>query len=147
MKTLLIALKYSHHNWKICGDLKVVSLILGMQEGYTKYPCFLCGIAEQVTNTNDHLKKHSNLPPLHIKIGLMKNYVKNINKGNPAFAFTRQKFSQVSDAKLNASIFNGSQIRNLMKEEQVDRAMSETERAWQAFKSVVNNFLGNKRSS
>ena len=28
--------------WKLCGDLKVVALLLGMQLGYTKYCCFLC---------------------------------------------------------------------------------------------------------
>lgn len=35
--------------------------------------------------------------------------------------------------------------RNLIKDEQFDGVMSETERhVWQAFKSVANNFLGNK---
>ncbi|KAF2357548.1 hypothetical protein FHG87_011689 [Trinorchestia longiramus] len=33
---------YQKHRWLICGDLKVVGLILGLQDGYTKYPCFLC---------------------------------------------------------------------------------------------------------
>lgn len=75
----------------------------------------------------------------------MKNFVKAINTGSPAFAFIRQTFPQVSDAKLNAGIFDGPQIRSLMKDEQFDRVMSETEGiAWQAFKSVVDNFLGKK---
>ena len=26
----------------VCGDLKVISLILGQQGGYTNFPCFLC---------------------------------------------------------------------------------------------------------
>ena len=26
----------------ICGDLKVISMILGQHGGYTKFPCFLC---------------------------------------------------------------------------------------------------------
>uniref|UniRef100_UPI003590302A uncharacterized protein isoform X2 n=1 Tax=Myxine glutinosa TaxID=7769 RepID=UPI003590302A len=42
MEHLLTALKYKDHNWMICGDLKVVSMVLGLQGGYTKYPCFLC---------------------------------------------------------------------------------------------------------
>ena len=25
-----------------CGDFKVISMILGQQGGYTKFPCFLC---------------------------------------------------------------------------------------------------------
>ena len=27
---------------RLCGDLKVVTLLLGMQHSYTKYCCFLC---------------------------------------------------------------------------------------------------------
>ena len=33
---------YDEFKWKLCGDLKVVALLLGMQLGYTKYCCFLC---------------------------------------------------------------------------------------------------------
>ena len=32
------------------------------------------------------------LPPLHTKLGLMKNFVKVINKESPAFAFIKQTF-------------------------------------------------------
>jgi hypothetical protein len=42
MNTLLMLIKYSEHNWNICGDLKVVALLLGMQTGHTKHMCFLC---------------------------------------------------------------------------------------------------------
>jgi len=27
---------------KLCGDLKVIALLTGLQQGYTKYMCFLC---------------------------------------------------------------------------------------------------------
>ncbi|XP_075237514.1 uncharacterized protein LOC142333843 [Lycorma delicatula] len=30
------------YEWNICGDLKIIALILGLQLGYTKYCCFLC---------------------------------------------------------------------------------------------------------
>ena len=42
MKTLLNDLKYDQHQWLICGDLKVIALLLGLQGGYTIYPCFIC---------------------------------------------------------------------------------------------------------
>jgi len=42
MKLLLNAIKYKNHQWQICGDLKVIAILLGMQQGYTKYCCFLC---------------------------------------------------------------------------------------------------------
>lgn len=34
--------KYSEHSWLICGDLKILTILLGQQSGNTKYPCFLC---------------------------------------------------------------------------------------------------------
>lgn len=35
-------LKYSVHKWTVCGDLKVIFMLLGQQSGYTKFPCFFC---------------------------------------------------------------------------------------------------------
>ena len=42
MKLLLGKNKCDEFKWKLCGDLKVVALLLGMQLGYTKCCCFLC---------------------------------------------------------------------------------------------------------
>ena len=39
---LLKAMSYSKYGWKICGELKVIGLLLGTQSGYTKFCCFLC---------------------------------------------------------------------------------------------------------
>jgi len=38
---ILNKIKYSDHAWTICGDLKVISMLLGQGEN-TKYLCFLC---------------------------------------------------------------------------------------------------------
>lgn len=32
---------YLEHNWKICGDFKILSMILGQQSGFIKHLCFL----------------------------------------------------------------------------------------------------------
>ena len=40
IKILLDILEYFKYNWKICSDLKVLSLLLGLQLGYTKHMCF-----------------------------------------------------------------------------------------------------------
>ena len=42
MELLLEAIKYSEYQWSLCGDLKVIGLLMGMQAGFTKYCCFLC---------------------------------------------------------------------------------------------------------
>ena len=42
MELLLEAITYSEYQWSLCGDLKVIGLLMGMQAGFTKYCCFLC---------------------------------------------------------------------------------------------------------
>ena len=41
IKTVLQHIKYEHHQWVICVDLKMENFLLGQQSGYTKFPCFL----------------------------------------------------------------------------------------------------------
>jgi len=145
-------------------------MVLGLQGGYTKYPCFLClwdsradkqhyvqrnwpkrsGLEPGSHNVVSHALVNPQkilLPPLHIKLGLMKNFVKALNKEGRAFAFLNKKFPRVSEAKLKAGIFDGPQIRELMKDPKFDESMESNERnAWLSFKSIVTNFLGNHRS-
>ena len=42
LEIVLQKIKYSEHQWKVCGDLKIATMILGQQSGFTKNPCFLC---------------------------------------------------------------------------------------------------------
>ena len=42
LKQLLNKLECGKYGWHSCGDLKVVSLLMGLQLGFTKYCCFLC---------------------------------------------------------------------------------------------------------
>lgn len=170
MKILLNAIKYNDHNWLICGDLKIVAILLGLQGGYTKYPCFLCLWDSCADALHFHQKEWplrteflpgtSNvkavplvnpqnvlLPPLHIKLGLMKNFVKALKKENPSFQYLQKKFPGISEAKLRAGIFVGPQIRELFKDAIFETVLSaEEKQAWLAFKYVTEGFLGNNRS-
>ena len=40
-KELLNKLECSKYGWHICGDLKVVSLLMGLQSGCKNYCCFM----------------------------------------------------------------------------------------------------------
>jgi hypothetical protein len=40
-KLLLEKIQYEKYKWNICGDLKVIALLLGLQLGCTKYCCFV----------------------------------------------------------------------------------------------------------
>jgi len=41
MDLLLKAISYWKYGWKICGDVKDLGLLLGMESVYTKFYCFL----------------------------------------------------------------------------------------------------------
>ena len=45
-----------------------------------------------------------NLPPLHVKLDLMKNFVKGMDKTGRGFEYVRNKFPNVSGAKFKEVI-------------------------------------------
>jgi len=47
------------------------------------------------------------LPPLHIKLGLVKNFVTGMDKTGRGFKYVRNKFPNVSDKKIKEGIFIG----------------------------------------
>ncbi len=140
MKILLEAVQYSTYQWNICGDLKVIDMLMGMQGGFTKYCCFLCLWDSRATGDNyikrDWQKRTTYepgmnslqnvplvdpkkifLPSLHIKLGLMKIFVKAIGKKNSrGYYYLVAKFPKISGAKLKEGIFVGPQIRELLKQ-------------------------------
>ena len=108
---------------------------MGMQAGFTKYCCFLClwdcravsqhykqkywgsrstfVPGEHSLNKNPLVNMNKVLlPPLHIKLGLMKNFVKGLHKNGAAF----QHLSTVFLVKLKEGIFVGPQIREVLKD-------------------------------
>ena len=61
----------------------------------------------------------------------MKNFVKTMDREDSGFAFL-QKFTQISMEKLKTGIFDGLQVRELIKGPMFDEALSEAElSAWQ----------------
>jgi hypothetical protein len=53
------------------------------------------------------------LPRLHIKLGLMKNFVEALDKGVEVFIYLRRKFPNLSEDKFKHGIFVGPQIGKL----------------------------------
>ena len=164
IKTVLETLQYCVHQWLICVDLKIVNFLLGQQGGHTKYPCFLCHCDNRANeehwakkewsprNTtkpgeknivNDPLVDRKNiiLPPLHIKLGLMKQFVKALNRSGDCFGYTCSTFPDLSYEKKKVGIFDWPQISVFLTTMTVVEA-----RAWKAFFKVVHNFVGNKKA-
>jgi hypothetical protein len=66
IKNLLDKINYNKHCWNVCGDLKIIAILLGMQLGYTKYGCFICKWDSRAKNKHysvKHWKKTSETDP------------------------------------------------------------------------------------
>jgi len=87
------------------------------------------------------------LPPLHFKLGLMKNFVKAMERNGDGFKFLKDFFgADKSDAKSKAGVFVGPEIRKRTLNEEFGSRLNPLElAAWNALKSVVANVLGKHR--
>ena len=84
------------------------------------------------------------LPPLHIKLGLMKQFVEALDSHGDCFKYIDYT---LPGKKLKAGIFNGSQIRQLTKDSSFVASMTSKEaRASKAPTEVIKNSLGNKKA-
>ena len=87
------------------------------------------------------------LPPLHIKLGLMKQFVKALDKHGSCFNYIIQKFPGLSMEKLKAGIFDRSQIHKLIQDQAFTSYITAVESAaWCSYVSVVRKFLGNTKA-
>jgi hypothetical protein len=99
MKILLDAIQYNVHQWNISGDLKVNTMLVGMQGGLTKFCRFSC-LWDSHSTAEHYIKRDWEprktyepgkgsvqhipfvnpmkifLPPLYINLGLIKRLVK-----------------------------------------------------------------------
>ena len=120
----------------IRANLKVVAILTGLQAGYIKFCCFPClwdslarhshykekvwpkrgGFTVGLKNVANPPLVSPNkiiLPPLHIKLGLIKQFVKAIDKDCDAINFLKTKFPKLSSAKVTG-VFIGPQLRQLL---------------------------------
>ena len=108
----------------------MVNFLLGQQGGHTKYPGFLCYWDSRANeehwvrkewpprNTikpgkknivNSHLVDRKNiiLPPLHIKLGLMKQFVKVLDRSGDCFGYNCSNFPGLSYEKKKQAYLMG----------------------------------------
>ena len=124
-----------------------MNFLLGQQRGFTKHPCHLC--LWDSRDRDQHWVKQDWLPrpqlqaggpnlieqplvdrskivtpPLHIKLGLTKQFVKALNKDQECFQHIRQTFPGLSCEKVKAGIFDGPQIRKLIDDRSFEGTMA-----------------------
>lgn len=117
VKTLLSALTYDQFSWKVTSSFKMVTLI-GLQESFTKFPSYKCLWDSQ--NTSLHYKRNwpprpcyevgvDNvkqeplvepskvlMTPFHIKLGLIKQFDKHLDREDESFKHIQERFPKVS---------------------------------------------------
>ena len=76
------------------------------------------------------------MPPLHFKLGLIKNFVKTIAKQNSnGFELFSTKLPKLIQAKLKEGILVGPQIPKVLEDPEFKKTLNTLElRAWHAFK-------------
>ena len=138
---VLNLIKYREHNWIICVDLKMVNFLLGQQKGFTKFPCYLCMWDSRARNqhwiqkewpicktltvgmqniVNEPIVSRNKIvfPPLHLKLGFIKQFVKALKTDSDCFQYTVTSLPGLSIEKKKAAVFNGPQIRYLIKDKE-----------------------------
>lgn len=169
--TLLAALRYEEYGWEVIGDFKVVGFLRGLQGGFTKFPCYLCLWDSRATDRHyrqrqwplreDHSVGNANvkapflvdankilMPPLHIKLGLVAQFVKALDYTSKAFLYLQELFPKLSEAKVKAGIFNGPQTKIIMGQKKFRTLLTAVQRAaWDSVVAVSEGFLGNFRAT
>lgn len=127
LNNILKKINYNDHKWKICCDLKVVNILQGIitKGGFPKYFCFLCNWDSrskvdqyhckdwvrrtpenkpQLKLVNDPLIKDINdilLPPLHIKLGIVKKFIEvAVKDDDEVFDCLKTIFPKLSNDKI-----------------------------------------------
>jgi hypothetical protein len=104
------AINYDKFKWQSCGDQKVAALLRGLQQGFIKYCCFISkwdsrarslhysrkywparkSLEPGIMNLENQPLVEPNkilLPTMHLKLGVMKNFVKTMNQEEDAFTY------------------------------------------------------------
>ena len=127
----------------------MLNFLLGQQSRFTKYLAFCaCGIVGTDLSTKKEwpardelvLSKSKNIvnnplgdrrkilfPPLHIKLGLIKQFTKTLDKNGVCFSYLCHIFSGLSIEKLKGGIFDGPQVRQLIRDPEFEKSMTKLE--------------------
>ena len=86
------------------------------------------------------------MPPLRIKLGIIKQFVKALDHESVAFKHLEVVFPKLLEAKVKAGIFVGPQIKKLMQDPEFSGKLLAPEKcAWHSFVAVIQGFLGNSK--
>ena len=105
----------------VCGDLKMITFLKGLQQDYTKHSCFHCLLDSHVylniTTKGIGLKAKCEIhvpgkldkvlmPPMHIKLVLAKQFVKALNTKGDTFKHLFDMFSHLKRENFEQLVTN-----------------------------------------
>ena len=172
MQLLHYKTDYKIQKWFTCGDFKVIGILLGLQSGHMKYCSFLCTRESRAPyqHYNDEFwpvretlepgkmkvaqkslmvdPKKIFSPELHMKLGIVKNFIETLNKNGEAGLFIlKNNFFKLSEATIREGVFNALHIQQLILDCNFKKSLTELKRrTWLSVKAVINNSLANTKS-
>ena len=159
-------IKYRDLNWMVIADLKIVTILLGLTAGNSKYPCHLCEFDSRASESKKFENQFKSrqqykvseknvkyppmieptriiIPPLHVKLGLYKQLVKSLNESAKGYL---PDLFKLSDEKLKEGVFTGPDCRKLSSDEKFRTKLNKKElKAFEDLVAYVEGFLGNRR--
>lgn len=129
----------------------MVGFLMGLQSGNTKFPCYLCSWDSRAdaqhyvrrswpTRTEFRVGQQNVklepivdpefvlMPPLHIKLGLMKQFVRALDVNSETFKFLKQFFPKLSEAKVKAGVFVGPQFKQNFDSEEFSKLLTSVQK-------------------
>ncbi|XP_073532727.1 uncharacterized protein [Phyllobates terribilis] len=166
---LLSALKYDDYGWEVIGDFRMVSFLMGLQGGFTKFPCFLCLWDSCDTKAHYHRKDGPQRTKFSVgeeqhQVGAADGtsegadattahqvrphqFVTVLDKVSVAFKYLQSLFPKLSEARVKAGIYVGPQIKKIIECDEFAKLLNRTEKtAWNSFAAVVHGFLSNHKA-
>lgn len=174
VKDMMNLIQYNRFDFKVVADFKMIAILMGLQGGNTSYPCFLClwnsrayeshftrsvwparkefiiGRDNVVQEKIVRRKENIIVPPLHIKLGIMTQFVKAVGRqGNErAIDYLDAMFPKLSRSKVEEGVFVGPQIRKVMHSDAFKQYLTcDQKTAWESFEAVIDGFLGKHKSN
>ena len=120
----------------VCGTRRARDVYWEKKE----WPSRIDMTANEANIINEPLvpRKKIIIPPLYIKLGLMKQFVKALPVDGCCFNNICNFFPGMSNEKLKAEVFDGTQIRKIMRDSGFVKSMTVVESAaWISFSLVV----------
>ncbi|UYV70254.1 hypothetical protein LAZ67_7002290 [Cordylochernes scorpioides] len=148
--SLMEALGHDHdtEEWRLFIDSSKISMKAVLLHNGNKFPSVPIAHASNMIETYENMKlllKKIEYERYGWKIcsDLKVNFVKAMDRNASGFAYLKQKFSSISEAKIKEGIFVGPQIRELQQDGNFQNSLNEVEAAaWNSFRNVCKNFLG-----